>query len=199
MNSPTTAALITLGGVLLCWVGFVSVFIFRTSPGKPKEAKRNRTASFGIALQMFGYGSVFFRPPHRPFLPPVAALAGVTGVVYGVVTVAIAAASLWLISAAVRRLGKQWAVAARLVEGHNLIIDGPYSFVRNPIYVAMFGMLVASGLALEHWIALALGVVFFAAGTFVRIRTEEKLLRAAFGKEFDDYAARVPAVLPRIF
>jgi protein-S-isoprenylcysteine O-methyltransferase Ste14 len=36
-------------------------------------------------------------------------------------------------------------------------------------------------------------------GLVVRVRSEEKLLLAAVGKEFEDYAERVPAVLPGIF
>jgi protein-S-isoprenylcysteine O-methyltransferase Ste14 len=100
---------------------------------------------------------------------------------------------------AVRTLGKQWAVAARLVEGHKLITEGPYAYVRNPIYTGMFGMLLATGLAMEHWIATIAAVVIFAAGLVIRVRTEEKLLRAAFGQEFEDYAQRVPAVIPGIY
>jgi protein-S-isoprenylcysteine O-methyltransferase Ste14 len=33
----------------------------------------------------------------------------------------------------------------------------------------------------------------------IRVRTEEKLLRAAFGEEFEEYAKRVPAVVPGIY
>jgi protein-S-isoprenylcysteine O-methyltransferase Ste14 len=33
----------------------------------------------------------------------------------------------------------------------------------------------------------------------IRARSEEKLLRAAFGEEFEDYAKRVPAVIPGIY
>src|ERR1039457_529862 len=40
-------------------------------------------------------------------------------------TVAIAAASAWLVNSAARRLGKQWALAARVVDDHTLIQDGP--------------------------------------------------------------------------
>src|ERR1700722_2332464 len=199
MPNPTPTALATLAGVLLCWIRFITVFAFRKNPGKPQEAKRNKAAFDGVVLQMLGYGSTFFQPPRHAFLPPVAALAGVAGVVYGVCTVAIAAGSVWLIAAAVRRLGKQWAIAARLVEGHNLITDGPYSVVRNPIYVAIFGMLIATGLAFEHWIGMALGLVPFVLGTLIRVRAEEKLLRATFGKEFEDYAARVPALVPEFY
>ena len=100
---------------------------------------------------------------------------------------------------AVRTLGKQWAVSARLVEGHRLVTDGPYSYVRNPIYTGMFGMLIATGLAMEHFIALIAAVIIFGVGMVIRVRSEERLLRDAFGQEFHDYAERVPAVLPGIY
>ncbi|MBO0858757.1 MAG: hypothetical protein J2P21_09870 [Chloracidobacterium sp.] len=32
-----------------------------------------------------------------------------------------------------------------MVEGHALIIEGPYRFVRHPIYTGLFGMLLATG------------------------------------------------------
>jgi len=129
----------------------------------------------------------------------VPALADGAGIAFGVFTIGVAAASVWLVWAAVRHLGKQWAVAARLVENHKLITTGPYSYVRNPIYTGMLGMLIATGLAMEHWIALIVAVVLFAIGLVIRVRSEEKLLRAAFGEEFEEYARRVPAVLPGIY
>jgi protein-S-isoprenylcysteine O-methyltransferase Ste14 len=100
---------------------------------------------------------------------------------------------------AVRTLGKEWSIAARLVEGHRLITAGPYQLVRNPIYTAMFGMLLATGLAISHWAALIMAVFVFAIGTRMRIRSEERLLRSAFGAEFESYTQRVPAVVPRFF
>jgi len=197
--SPTPLALVTLFGVILCWIFFVSIFLLRKRPAKETEAKRDRRARLGIVLQMCGYFLVWFQPPRTQFLPPVAALAGVLGIGFAVFTISLAAASVWLMKSAVRTLGRQWAVAARLVEGHKLIIEGPYAYVRNPIYTGMFGMLIATGLAMEHWIATIVAVIVFAAGLVIRVRTEEKLLRAAFGQEFEDYARRVPAVLPGIY
>lgn len=76
---------------------------------------------------------------------------------------------------------------------------GPYAYVRNPIYTGMLGMLIATGLATEHWIALPIAVVIFAVGMVIRVRSEEKLLRAAFGEEFEQYAKRVAALIPGIF
>jgi protein-S-isoprenylcysteine O-methyltransferase Ste14 len=175
------------------------VLAFRKRPPQETEAKRDRLSLLGILLQMCAYFLVWFQRPGTPFLPPVAALSGVLGIVFSLFTVALAVGSVWLIAAAVRTLGKQWAFAARLVEGHKLITAGPYSFVRNPIYTGMLGMLVATGLAMEHWRNLVVAVGLFAVGLVIRVRSEEKLLRAAFGEEFEEYAKRVPAVLPGIF
>ena len=45
---------------------------------------------------------------------------------------------------------------------------------------------------------LAALVVFF-VGTTIRVRSEEKLLREAFGEQFEKYAQRVPAILPGLY
>jgi protein-S-isoprenylcysteine O-methyltransferase Ste14 len=86
-----------------------------------------------------------------------------------------------------------------VLEGHKLVTEGPYRIVRNPIYTGMFGMLLATGLAISHWIGLLLAIVVFAVGTVIRVQSEEKLLREAFGAEFEAYAQRVPAVIPFLF
>lgn len=114
-------------------------------------------------------------------------------------TIAIAVASVWLVNAAARRLGKQWALAARLVEDHTLIEDGPYGWVRNPIYLGMLGMLVATGLVTREWMLLLLGSLLFVFGTHIRIRSEERLLRGTFGAEFEAYERRVAALIPGIY
>ena len=146
MSSPTPLALGTLAGVMVCWFFFAGIFLFRKRPPKAPEAKRNRQATLGIVLQMCAYFLVWFQPPRRPFLPPVAFLSGIPGILFSVFTVGLAAGSGWLLESAVRTLGKQWALRARLIEDHKLITAGPYAYVRNPIYTGMLGMLIATGL-----------------------------------------------------
>jgi protein-S-isoprenylcysteine O-methyltransferase Ste14 len=48
---------------------------------------------------------------------------------------------------AVRTLGRQWSLVARLADQHELITTGPYAAVRDPIYTALFGLLLATGVA----------------------------------------------------
>jgi protein-S-isoprenylcysteine O-methyltransferase Ste14 len=199
MSGPTTLSIVTLCGVQVCWIAFAAIFLLRKKIPHQQEAKRDRLSLLGIVLQGSAYFLVWFQRPGSAFLPRVTVLSGSVGVLFSLCTLALAVGSIWLIAAAVKTLGKQWAMAARLVEGHKLITAGPYRFVRNPIYTGMLGMLVATGLAMEHWMALIAAVVLFAVGLVVRVRSEEKLLRAAFGKEFEEYAKRVPAVVPGIF
>lgn len=78
-----------------------------------------------------------------------------------------------------------------------LTTTGPYAYTRNPLYLG--SILMAFGFALAArsvWIAAAL-VVLFAAIYIPVIRSEEEYLRSVF-PAFDEYAAMVPRLLPRI-
>jgi protein-S-isoprenylcysteine O-methyltransferase Ste14 len=189
---PTLA----FGAVMLSWLVFAVVFVLfllKNAPSAP-DSKRERTSIVGIALQGVSYAIVWtFRRP--PFTPIVSSRKAVE-IATALVTMALTIGSVWFVSAAVRTLGKQWSLAARVLEGHKLITEGPYSVVRNPIYTGMFGMLLATGLAISHWIVLLIAIIVFAIGTAIRVYSEEKLLREAFGEEFEAYARKVPAVVP---
>ena len=182
--------------VLLCWCAFAAAFLFRKKPPKSKETKRDNTARIGIALEAVGYAIVWTvrRPQTTSFLPAPPALE----VIIALITVALAIASVWLVLSSVRTLGKQWSVAARLVEGHQLITDGPYRIVRNPIYTGMFGMMIATGFTVSYWWTLPPAIIVFWIGTVMRVRSEEKLLQEAFGNEFEEYTRQVPALLPEL-
>ena len=62
------------------------------------------------------------------------------------IIVVLVIASLIFVGAAVRTLGKQWSLQARVLEHHELIRRGPYRIVRHPIYT---GFIVAyAGIAI---------------------------------------------------
>ena len=183
--------------VLACWFLFAGIFLLRKKPPKAPESKRDRASLAGIVMQGFGFGVVWSL--RRQFFTPLVAMPRPLEIALAIVTVALPVASCWLVLAAVRTLGKQWAFVARVVEGHKLIVEGPYKIVRNPIYLGMFGMLVATGLAVTRWWVLLIAIVIFLIGTSIRVRSEEKLLRESFGEEFEAYARRVPALFPRSF
>jgi protein-S-isoprenylcysteine O-methyltransferase Ste14 len=180
--------------VVLSWLAFVLTFSFQQRPPSPPDKKRYPASIIGIVFQGLSYAVVWMI--RRQWFTPMFGANKFSEITLALLTILLAAGSVWFCSAAVRTLGVQWSLAARVVEGHKLVTQGPYSIVRNPIYTGMFGMLLATGLAVSHWIGLLLAVATFAIGTFIRVRSEERLLREMFGSEFDDYAQRVRAVIP---
>ncbi len=198
MNHPSadlmTFRAVILAAILAGWLVFVSIFWLRRRPPKAEVKERQRKSYLGIVLQGIGYALVW--GIRRPWLTPIAPMPAWAEIVVGMLATALMGAGVWMSLAAVRALGKQWSFEARLVEGHRLVTEGPFRIVRNPIYSGMLGKLVATGLAMCHWAALLGGVILFFAGTAIRIRSEEALLRGAFGQEFEEYARRVPALIP---
>ncbi|MGA2261469.1 MAG: isoprenylcysteine carboxylmethyltransferase family protein, partial [Acidobacteriota bacterium] len=180
--------------VMLCWFVFASAFLLRTRPPKNVQMKRSNGSLAGILIVAIGYAVVWsFR---RPTMSAILPMVPYAQAVVDVLTVAIAVGSVWIALSAVRALGKQWSPSARLVEGHKLIVDGPFRFVRHPIYLGMLGLMVATGLAVSYFYLVILAILIAVAGTMIRVHFEEKLLREAFGFEFDAYRRKVPAFIP---
>ena len=119
---------------------------------------------------------------------------------FAIVAVFFASFGAFLVISSVRTLGKQWSLTARITEGHRLVTSGPYSLVRNPIYTGMWGLQLGTCMAYSSWWLgykmTAITAVIYYVGTAIRVRREERLLRAEFGSEFDEYARRVPALIP---
>lgn len=182
--------------VMICWFVFAGVFLLLKKPPSPPDRKRDRGSLIGLALQGMSYVIVWGL--HRAAFTPVSANAPIA-IAAGLLAIVAAIGSVWLVAGAMKTLGKEWSITARLVEGHKLATSGPYAYVRHPIYTGMLGMLVASGVAISHWIALLAALLIFFIGTIIRVRSEDRLLREAFGEEFENYARRVPALVPGLY
>lgn len=174
--------------IIAAWLVMGLATVFRRRPPQARETRRGSGWTWGLVLEVVSIGLLWAWP--RPEAP---------GSLLSAAAVLLAAASVAVILAAQRALGRQFAYQARLVEGHRLITAGPYRYVRNPIYTALLGLALATGLAVSRWLVIPFFAVLYVAGTVIRIRSEERLLRAAFGPEFEDYARRVPAFIPNPF
>ena len=176
------------------WLGFAAILVIGKRGAAEGAARRDAKSSIGLALQCIAYALCFVF--HRDFFSPLIRGPFPLGWILASMTMLLTVVSVWFCFAAARALGKQWALMARVIEGHELIREGPYAIVRNPIYLAMLGMLLATGLAVSVLPAIVAAAAVFFAGTVIRIRSEESLLRAAFGAQFEDYERRTPAFLP---
>jgi protein-S-isoprenylcysteine O-methyltransferase Ste14 len=77
-----------------------------------------------------------------------------------------------------------------------LVTSGAYGVVRNPIYSsATFFILPGIALLTSTWVYFA-PAIFLYLGVMIFIGKEEKQLTTAFGKEYEDYLARVHRLIP---
>lgn len=93
-----------------------------------------------------------------------------------------------------------WGTAVvQLIVGFSkgeLVTTGAYSIVRNPIYSsAVFFILPAVALLTLTWVYFVVSA-FLYAGVMIFIGKEEAQLMQAFGKEYEDYKARVDRLVP---
>lgn len=91
-----------------------------------------------------------------------------------------------------------WRYRAEIEPGHRLSTDGPFRFVRHPLYLSM--NLLALGTAV--WVPTPLvwsGFVVMVVAGDLRGRSEEKLLRRAFGAAYVDYCARTKRFVPGLY
>lgn len=92
-------------------------------------------------------------------------------------------------------LGKQHSVQVTIQDDHQLITDGPYKWVRHPIYLGT--TLTPLGFALLFVSSLGLGITAVILALFLwRIHDEERLLRHEFGKEWEAYYQHSWRLLP---
>ena len=96
-------------------------------------------------------------------------------------------------------LGRTWCTLyIGGLKQRELVTKGPYSVVRNPLY--LFTLFGAAGIgALSGSLVMAAVCAGFATAVFLSVvRQEEQFLLATFPREFPAYAARVPRLLPRL-
>jgi len=74
---------------------------------------------------------------------------------------------------------------------------GPYAYTRNPLYLGSMSIAAGFAVAAGRWWLVALLVAMFLAIYLPTILSEEKFLQGMF-PQFEDYAQRVPRLLPRL-
>lgn len=87
---------------------------------------------------------------------------------------------------------------APIAPTERLVVEGPYRYVRNPMYVGV--IVIILGQTLWHgspWLLVYGALVWTVTAAFVRMY-EEPSLRRQFGSDYVAYQAAVPAWFPRL-
>jgi protein-S-isoprenylcysteine O-methyltransferase Ste14 len=94
-------------------------------------------------------------------------------------------------------LGKHWSNVLVIKEEHKLITEGPYKYVRHPMYTTFWMWVIFQGLLLANWLVWIVGIGTWSLAYFTRIEHEEQMMLEQFGQEYKDYMKKTGRLLPK--
>ena len=103
----------------------------------------------------------------------------------------------WGILIALPGLLLRAVASGHVKKNEELTTSGPYAHTRNPLYLGSLIMAVGFAVAARSLWALGLMLIMFFAIYLPVIQGEERYLRNKFSN-FEEYAANVPRLLPRL-
>jgi len=176
----------TWGALGLVWLAGLA-FTKRTVHSEPMGARL-----FQIAIILFGFtllGNTRFSAGWlgENFLSPTHSLQ-IAGLV---LTIGGCLFAIWARIA----LGNNCGGRATGKAGHELIVTGPYSLARHPIYTGLLLASIGTALAAAEWRCI-LGLALIVSGFAAKIGQEERLMMQTFPETYPRYRQRVKALIP---
>lgn len=112
------------------------------------------------------------------------------------VAVAVACVAMYYTLMCWRKMGKDWRMGIDPTEKNTLIISGPYSFVRHPIYALSSLLMIVSVIAVPTIVMIVVGVIHL---SFLQweARREERHMLSVHGETYADYMRQVGRFVPR--
>lgn len=189
-------------GETLWVIGIVSwYFIRRPYERRAKRVRvvsdrRSRSEIVGLAAALLGLGIMpgFYVAtgipemadyPARPFAVAVGAIAF--------------AAAMWVFRRTHKALGRNWSITLEIRDRHELVCNGPYAFVRHPMYTSFLLMGIGQAFLLSNWIAGLAGPVGFAVLFFLRVGEEERMMLETFGSQYRAYMEKTKRIIPYLY
>lgn len=138
-------------------------------------------------------------------LAPILDLAGVLGPIGALDSEAVQAAGGGLFFGglvstvlAQAAMGDSWRIGVDEAERTELVTDGPFAYVRNPIFAGMIPTGLGIALLVPSVVAIVAVVLLIVALEIQTRAVEEPYLLRAHGKAYADYAARVGRFVPGV-
>lgn len=96
-----------------------------------------------------------------------------------------------------RSLDRNWTPRVELRPGHSLVTDGPYRWIRHPMYLSFMLISLGELLLSANWFV---GLVFVPSLLIfaLRVKREEELLSTEFGDSYRRYQLSTGRLLPKI-
>jgi protein-S-isoprenylcysteine O-methyltransferase Ste14 len=95
-----------------------------------------------------------------------------------------------------KRMGRSWRMGINPNDKTQLVISGPYAYLRHPIYALSSLLMICTMAILPSPAMLVVGVIHLLLLQW-EARREEKYLTALHGPTYSDYAAKTGRFMPR--
>ena len=95
-------------------------------------------------------------------------------------------------------LGRRFSGLVAIQPGHTLVTGGLYSRIRNPSYLGLLILSLGWALAFRSGAGVLLAALNIPP-LIARMNSEERLLQAQFGREYEAYRARTWRLLPGLY
>ena len=86
---------------------------------------------------------------------------------------------------------------APIAPTENLVVGGPFRWIRNPGYVAVVALVIGQALVFGSGAVLAYAAILAIGFHLFVVLYEEPTLRRQFGEQYDAYCREVPRWIPR--
>ena len=171
------------------WLFYWKVSARGVKPATRQETPAQRISHFGpiwAAALLFTFSARLPRLGQHVFPP--------SETTYLIGTLVLIAGLLFSVWARVV-LGANWSAEVTVKQEHELIVGGPYRWVRHPIYTGILAGLLGSAIALDRWAGfVAVALVF--AGFWFKLLREETWMRETFGARYAEYSQRTARLIP---
>lgn len=113
------------------------------------------------------------------------------GVLLGVLTIPF---MVWIL----RSIGSNISETVLTKADHHLVTEGPYRWIRHPLYTAGLTLIFSMALIAASWLMLVLWLAALIIFRLVVIPAEETKLTEAFGDRYREYRRSTGAMLPKL-
>lgn len=187
-----------MNGMQICkylWIAFLVIWMIWASRTKAVERREGISSRLSYSLLTVAAAYMMFAdnvPRAWLLIPIVPAAAWVRGL--GVpITAAGIAFAVW----ARAYLGGNWSSSVTVKVDHQLVRNGPYRWVRHPIYSGLILGMLGTALARGQVRGLV-AVALLYAGFKIKSKIEEQAMISTFGLEYDEYSRTTGAIVPRL-
>jgi len=101
---------------------------------------------------------------------------------------------LWVL----RTLGSNISETFLTKKHHALVTNGPYRWVRHPLYAVATAAFMSLGIVAANWFIMVMALLAITAIRVAVIPKEEAQLIQKFGDEYRDYRKRTGSLIPRL-